>query len=405
MMKKSFKIFTIALVISILVFPYSKVLAASDAQTLAELRKDLQAYKNKKASAESKKKSTQAEINTAKANVSNKQNEINQNRQKVNDAISESERLTKEIADGKAELEKLMKNYQVASGDNVYLEYIFDATSYEDLIYRYAVMEQIMNYQEGRINTWKDKIEYNNQLKTDLAAREITLNSQIKSLATDIENLNDALEDYFDISLSAEEDIKSTQKLITEYEKMGCKENQDLQECIYLYYGAYGDTRLIRPLNKGTITSVWGYRTHPTTGVANTFHNGVDIGGNKVGTAVYSSANGMVGKIIYKSSCGGNQVYIYHNINGKKYTTSYLHLNSINVKLGQVVKNNTVIGTVGGQKGTGDTCTTGAHLHFGLGSGWYGSDYTSSSTWKARSINPASLIPFPAKNKSFSSRN
>lgn len=401
MMKRLLTNIHIITILVVLLIPVVTVNASSDAQTLAELRRDLQAYKNTKSNAVKNQKKTQNEINNAKANVSNKQSEIEQNQRKVNDAIKESESLEKEIASGKEELDKLVKNYQLASGDNIYLEYIFEATSYEDLIYRYSVMEQIMNYQEERITSWKEKIEYNNQLKVDLAAREVTLNNQIKSLADDIENLSDELEDYFDISLSAEEDIKSTQELIITYEKMGCKENQNLQECI----GALGDTKLIRPLNGGVITSVWGYRTHPTTGKPKTFHNGIDIGGNRVGTPVYSSANGMVGKIIYKSSCGGNQVYIYHNINGKKYTTSYLHLNTINVKLGQVVKNSTMIGTVGGQRGTGDTCTTGAHLHFGLGSGWYGSDYTSSSTWKARSINPASLIPFPSKGKYFNSRN
>ncbi|MCH5166254.1 MAG: peptidoglycan DD-metalloendopeptidase family protein [Erysipelotrichales bacterium] len=394
----------ISLIIIFAIFisvPTYNVYAASDAQTLAELRRDLAAYKAQKSENTKKQNATKAEINSAKNSVSNKQVEIEANQKKVNDAIQESEQLEKEIANGKKELAELVQNYQIASGDNIYLEYIFKATSFEDLVYRYAVMEQIMNYQESLISTWKDKIEYNKQLKVDLEAREVTLNQQIKDLAKEIDNLNDELEDYFDISLSVEQDIKSTQELITTYEKMGCKENQNLQECI----GELGDTRLIRPLNKGVITSLWGYRTHPTTGVANTFHNGIDIGGNSVGTSVYSAANGMVGKIIYKASCGGNQVYIYHNINGKKYTTVYMHLNSINVKLGQIVKNSSVIGTVGGQKGTGDTCTTGAHLHFGTGSGWYGSDYTSSSTWKAKSINPATLVSFPGKGKYFYSRN
>ena len=400
-MKKSIRIILIIIFAIIISIPTYNVYAASDAQTLAELRRDLAAYKAKKSENTKKQNATKAEINSAKNSVSNKQVEIAANQKKVNDAIQESEQLEKEIANGKKELAELVQNYQIASGDNIYLEYIFKATSFEDLVYRYAVMEQIMNYQEGLISTWKDKIEYNEQLKVDLEAREVTLNQQIKDLAKEIDNLNDELEDYFDISLSVEQDIKSTQELITTYEKMGCKENQNLQECI----GELGDTRLIRPLNKGVITSLWGYRVHPTTGKANTFHNGIDIGGNSVGTSVYSAANGMVGKIIYKASCGGNQVYIYHNINGKKYTTVYMHLNSINVKLGQIVKNSSVIGTVGGQKGTGDTCTTGPHLHFGTGSGWYGSDYTSSSTWKAKSINPATLVSFPAKNKYFYSRN
>lgn len=400
-MKKLKKATIFLLLISLAVLNTTSVYAASDAQTLRELRQDLANYKAKKSENTRKTNVTKQQISNAKTNVSNKQHEIEVNQNKVNEAIAESERLTQEIANGKKELNDLVKSYQISTGDNIYLEYIFESSSYEELLYRYSVMEQIINYQEKKINTWKDKIEYNEQLKIDLAAREITLNDQIKSLANEIDSLNDELEDYFDISLSVEQDIKSTEDLIKTYEKMGCKEDQNLMECI----GALGDTRLIRPLNKGTITSLWGYRTHPTTGKANTFHNGIDIGGNSVGTSVYSSANGMVGKIIYKASCGGNQVYIYHNVNGKKYTTSYMHLNSINVKLGQVVKNSTVIGTVGGQKGTGDSCTTGAHLHFGLGSGWYGSDYTSGSTWKAKSINPASLVPFPAKGKSFSGRN
>ena len=34
-----------------------------------------------------------------------------------------------------------MESYQLIKSDNIYLEYIFEATSYEDLIYRYALVE------------------------------------------------------------------------------------------------------------------------------------------------------------------------------------------------------------------------------------------------------------------------
>lgn len=401
-MMKRFSLIITIIIISLCIIPVNDVLAAtvSKAQTLAELRKELADYKAKAAKNEANKKATQKEINAAKSSVSNKQNEIATNQKKITDAIAESEQLTQEISNGKVELEKLIKNYQIANGDNIYLKYIFEAESYEDLIYRYAIMEQVMNYQQKRIDTWKAKIDYNTQLQKDLAEREILLNQQINNLAKEIDSLNNELEDYFDITLSVEEDIKSTQDLINTYVKMGCKENQNLQECVNML----GDKGFIRPLAKGTITSVWGYRTHPVTGKVNTFHNGIDLAGNPVGTKVFSAANGMVGKIINKSSCGGNQVYVYHNINGKKYTTVYMHLNTINVKLGQAITNQTVVGTVGGQKGTYDTCTTGAHLHFGMGSGWYGHDYTSSSTFKANSVNPTTKISFPAKGKYFYSR-
>lgn len=402
MMKYIIKVISVLIISSFVFYPAYNVLAATnnDNKTLGQLKKELTDYKNKKATAQSNANKTKNEINTAKSNVSNKQNEITQNQQKIQDATIESQNLEKEIENGKKELSELIKNYQIANGDNLYLQYIFESKSYEELIYRYAVIEQIMNYQEEKITEWKDKIDYNNQLKVDLAAREVTLNDQIKSLSEDIEKLNDALEDYYEISISYENEIKSTQELVDQYTKMGCKDNQTLFQCA----GVLGDTKFIRPLNKGVITSLWGNRTHPVTGKVNTFHNGIDIGGNAAGTSIYAAANGKVGKIIRNASCGGNQVYIYHNINGKKYTTSYLHLKTINVSLGQAVKNTTVIGTVGGQKGTGDSCTTGAHLHFGMGTGWFGTDYITDSKWKSSSVNPTSIISFPAKGKYFYSR-
>ncbi len=402
MMKSIVKICNILVLSFLILLPSYNVLAAykvDENKTLAQLRKDLASYKASKAAADKKQSLTKSEINAAKNSAASKQNEIETNQKKVTDATNEIETLEKEISAGKEELDKLVKNYQIASGDNLYLKYIFEAESYEDLIYRYAVMEQIMNFQEDKITSWKDKIERNEQLKVDLAAREIQLNDQIESLSKDIDKLNDALIGYSNEGTTAQQAIDSTQQFIKFLEENDCKENQNLTQCI-----TEGDTRFIRPLKKGVITSVWGYRRHPVTGKPNTFHNGIDIGGNSVGTPIYPAANGTVGKIIYKSPCGGNQVYIYHNIKGKRYTTSYLHLNTINVKLGQVVKSTSVIGTVGGQKGTGDGCTTGAHLHFGMGTGWFGADYVSNSTWQARSVNPVSVISFPAKGKYFNSR-
>ena len=56
---------------------------------------------------------------------------------------------------------------------------------------------------------------------------------------------------------------------------------------------------------------------------------------------------------------------------------------SVNVKTGDIVTQNTVIGTVGGgststSRGGYDSCTTGAHLHFGVAEGWYSNEPPSS---------------------------
>ncbi len=383
-------------------FPEATVSAASSARTLAELRQELNDLKNKKTQNENAQEATENEISSAKSDVSSKQDEILENQQRVIDATNESEQLEVEISEGKDQLEDLLVAYQIASGENIYLEYIFDAASYEDLIYRYAVMEQLMDYQDEKLTEWKDKIEYNNQLKEELAEREVLLNQQIESLSQEIEALDDKLDDYFDISMDIDDEISSTEELIDYYESIGCQENEDLNSCV----DVKGDTAFRKPLSKGTITSYFGYRTHPVTGEKNKFHTGVDIGGNKEGTNIYSIANGMVGKIIKRSSCGGNQVYIYHTIGGKKYTSAYLHLLTINVSVGDAVTSNTVIGTVGGGSGTRsyDKCSTGAHLHLGLGTGWYGSTYTSYNTWVSNLVDPQDVLNLPNKGVYWYSR-
>lgn len=406
-MKKRIRSFILLFVVLLSVSLCVNVNAATNAKTLRELRTELNALKKQQSTNKQKQNQTKQEIKNAQNSVANKRDEIATNQQRVIDATNESIALEAEIATGKEELEKVITSYQLAMGDNVYLEYIFEATSYEDLVYRYAVMEQIMNYQEDKITEWNNKIEYNTQLKIDLEQKEVELNNQIDSLAKELENLDEELESYSEGERKIEDDIADVQELIKYYERIGCEEDEDLNKCAEVK----GDTGFLKPLTKGNITSLFGYRTHPVTGKKNTFHKGIDIGGNKEGTNIYSVANGMVAKIVKKPTngkkvCGGQQVYIYHTVNGKLYTTAYLHLLTINVTVGQQVTSNTVIGTVGGGAKTSswESCSTGPHLHFGMATGWYGRTYYKYSEWEANLLDPQKVMGLPKKGVSWYTR-
>ena len=148
-------------------------------------------------------------------------------------------------------------------------------------------------------------------------------------------------------------------------------------------------------MTSGTVTSEYGMRMHPTQHVYK-MHYGIDIA-VPMNTKVYASAAGIVSKITRvsnpnkkNSSCGGNMVYVKHRIDGKEFTTVYMHLHTIKVKLNDYVTLNTVVGLSGGGESY-DYCTTGPHLHFGV---YKGSTY----------VNPRNYVNFPKRLKKFTSR-
>ncbi len=108
------------------------------------------------------------------------------------------------------------------------------------------------------------------------------------------------------------------------------------------------------PLN-GTITSPFGYRLHPITGLLD-FHTGIDIAAPSK-TAICAALPGKVTEIGV-SAIYGNYVVIDHQ-NGLQ--TAYSHCSSIIVKKNTVVRQGDRIALVGS---TG--ISTGPHLHFEL---------------------------------------
>ncbi len=104
---------------------------------------------------------------------------------------------------------------------------------------------------------------------------------------------------------------------------------------------------------KGWLTSAFGKRTDPFTG-RNAFHRGIDIAAS-FGNPIRATADGFVSHV-KREKIGGNVVIICH---GGGYTTVYCHLSKFNVKVGQKVKREDVIGFIG-QTGK----SLGPHLHY-----------------------------------------
>ena len=106
-------------------------------------------------------------------------------------------------------------------------------------------------------------------------------------------------------------------------------------------------------LTQAKVTTGFGNRAHPTTG-RTILHSGLDLA-TRQGEPVLAASSGTVVKALSDKE-RGNYVVIQHD---DMYATSYSHMNSIAVKVGQTIESGTVVGVVGS---TG--ISTGPHLHF-----------------------------------------
>ena len=108
-----------------------------------------------------------------------------------------------------------------------------------------------------------------------------------------------------------------------------------------------------RPIDKGWMSSRYGQRTDPFTGRL-AWHGGVDFAG-KTGTEIKAVAAGVVTWSDDRYGYG-KLVEINH---GNGYKTRYAHCDSLEVKVGDIVRKGDVVALMGS---TGRS--TGPHVHF-----------------------------------------
>ncbi len=375
-----------------LVFCVFFMMSNTNAKTLKQLRDELQKDEARQEELIKEQKAKQKKIDAANDEIADLSSKINKNESKVEETKEKISELEENIKNKQKEIDSLLSFLQISNGENIYLEYVFEAKTFTDFIYRSAIVEQLTNHNDALIDDMYKMIEDNKVL-------EVKLSEEISSAEDSISSLEKVLKKYgLDMSdldkdqTDIKAEIKARREEITYYEKVykanKCSENVEISDCVDIPPAG----ELVRPLKSGRITSNYGMYDPFDNGKWR-MHYAIDIGGNPVGTKVYAAAAGKVSLVVKKAECGGNYVIIKHTIDGKKLRTKYMHLHSLKVKSGDTVTATTVIGTVGGNESY-DRCSNGAHLHFAIMKGWEGSSY----------YNPRNYVQFPKLGKRFSSR-
>lgn len=389
-LKKFFSIFLVG--IMVLANMYVPESLAAVSKTFGQVKKELAEYKAKMENNKLQQQLTKEEREKTKENIKTIEVNISDNQKEIYDLQQEIEFLNKEIEQKEIEIEDIMSFYQISNGEPAYLEYAFGATSFTDFIYRTAVSEQLMIYNDSLVKQYEDDIAAS-KLKTQELTEQIdSLNKKQQDLEKELDKIANELSELSDDALSIERQIELIENQVQLFTKMGCKDSETMEECARNVIPP--DTSFSRPLEKGYITGYPGYRC--ILGSCST-HHGLDMSVQSaayVDYPIYPIANGIVIAVYDEKTNGGRKVYIQHNVNGKMYVSAYWHMRKITVKKDQVVTKSTQIGIVGGTE-PWDNWSTGAHLHLELSS----SDFVSGNIYSIRTgwLHPEYYINFPSK--------
>lgn len=383
------KITYLIVIVFLLVLIIPSKIEAKTLQDMYDQLADLQTkYNNNKNS----KNLTQSQINQLNGEITTISATIEKTRKEIKQAEIDIENSKTKIADKKVETDGLIQFLQVSNGGNIYLEYLFDAENYTDFIYRYEVVKQLTNYNSDLIDELEALILDLQAKEKELSEKTVKLENDRQELTKKVNTLSYSLANFESEGVDIEEDIADLKKVIKVYEDMGCSRNQDITTCA-ASINAFGWKY---PMVKGCVTSEYTGFNQRLDYSGGGGHHAIDLDCVGEGTNVYAAADGTIARIAFYD-CGGNAVYITHTVNGKKYTSVYMHLLSVasGMYVGKVVTDQTVIGYVGGwststANGGYDRCTTGAHLHFGIAEGHNAWDFNSYS------INPREIFSFPS---------
>lgn len=338
---------------------------------------DLSSYYNYNNVTNSKLEEIKMELNVINMDILEIEEEI----KKYLDEINDYEKI---VLEKRKQINEYLKALQVSNLSNEYLEYIFDSSNYTEFIYKYGVVTQLSEYNNGLIMFYNDLINELNDKKEKLSVSKNILEAKKNEFVAKL-NIIRANNMVNDLGGNLYEDIILLENKINYYKSKGYNLYDEIDEV-----GNLGNSRWNYPLKRGCVTNdyVNGFN------VSNN-HYGIDLDCVDEGSEVYSVNKGIV-SYVGKYSCGGNFVYIYHNVNSVEYTSVYMHLLSVNVYEGEYVDENTVIGLMGGYStstlyGGYDMCSKGAHLHFGIS---YGYNITT-DLFNINSFDPRSIFSFP----------
>ena len=248
-------------------------------------------------------------------------------------------------------------------GEVSYWSILFNASDFSDLLDRFTMVDEIMEYDNAVMNelvVMREKIIADKlSLEASLAEQEAAKQQQLAAQQT-LQGRKAEVEKTIKTILGQEDSLEQAEKDLKaagdEIDAEIRRKEIELENQLADKGGIVSESGFIWPLSTKymTLISLFGGRIHPITGKAD-HHLGIDIPAPS-GTHIYAGKSGVVLTAEYHWSYG-NYIVVSH---GNGQTSLYAHMKSkAIVPVGATVKQGQVIGYVGT---TGSS--TGNHLHY-----------------------------------------
>lgn len=263
--------------------------------------------------------------------------------------------MTTELYNSKKERlsERLVAIYEM--GETTYLDILLHSKSLTEFLSTYYMISEIAKVDQDLIESFSNIKANKEKLSKTLSNNKIILeqSKEAQEKAQIVLQNNLVIQNSKVDSLTEEE--RAMHEQIAAYQEELSKIESEIKLLSLATVGAeYVGGVMAWPVPGYTrITSPFGMRTHPITGIYK-LHTGVDIGA-PLGTNFIAANDGIVVKAGYNVAYG-NMVILDH---GGGIQTLYAHGTEILVEVGQILKQGTPVLSVGS---TG--YSTGPHAHF-----------------------------------------
>lgn len=372
-MRKIISAILIVIICNISIISYAENNTASETN---ETSKDLSQLQSQQQELQNKMQEVGQDLNEVQDELTENLQQIQIIDEKIEQAQKDLEELTnkiEKITENNKKLEQKLKvatkNYEkqkkllearlvaiYEAGETQYLDVILSSADLSEFLSNYVLVTEIASYDTQLLEEVEEKkqiIELAKQhLDENLAQLNIMKTSQEKN--SKILQNTKILRENYTAKLSEQE--KEVQAKIDEYKFQYEEVNREILKTALAdgLLADYVGGEMTWPIpGYSTISSPYGMRVHPITGVY-TLHTGVDVKA-PIGADFVAANDGIVTKA-YFNPAYGNMVMVDH---GGGISTLYAHGSEILVRVGQPVKKGEPVLKVGS---TG--YSTGPHAHF-----------------------------------------